>query len=208
VIGLLLRFGPYGPGLVPFRDGLTLGRLKKQPHGVDLGPLEPSLPGRLYTRTKRIDLAPSRLLEDVRRLVLAMPAVTATNGTLQMIGRRELRSNNSWMHNSERLVKGRDRCTLLMHPEDATRRGLASGQRVRVASRVGTVEAALEVSNEMRPGVVSLPHGWGHGREGTSLRVANSVPGVSLNDLTDELRIDPFSGNAAFSGVPVEVTSR
>jgi anaerobic selenocysteine-containing dehydrogenase len=208
VIGLLLRFGPYGPGLVPFRDGLTLGRLKKQPHGVDLGPLEPSLPGRLYTRTKRIDLAPSRLLEDVRRLVLAMPSVTATNGTLQMIGRRELRSNNSWMHNSERLVKGRDRCTLLMHPEDATRRGLASGQRVRVASRVGTVEAALEVSDEMRPGVVSLPHGWGHGREGTSLRVANSVPGVSLNDLTDELRIDPFSGNAAFSGVPVEVTSR
>jgi anaerobic selenocysteine-containing dehydrogenase len=110
------------------------------------------------------------------------------------------------MHNSERLVKGRDRCTLLMHPEDATRRGLANGQRVRVASRVGTVEAALEVSDEMRPGVVSLPHGWGHGREGTSLRVARGVPGVSLNDLTDELRIDPLSGNAAFSGVPVEVT--
>jgi anaerobic selenocysteine-containing dehydrogenase len=205
VIGLLMRFGPHGPGLVPFGRGLTLGRLKKHPHGVDLGPLEPSLPGRLYTRTKRIDLAPARLVEDLRRLVLTPPA-DRLNGTLELIGRRELRSNNSWMHNCERLVKGRDRCTLLMNPGDAARRGFANGQRVRVSSRVGVLEAALEVSDEMRPGVVSLPHGWGHGREGTSLRVATANPGVSVNDLTDELRVDPFCGTAAFSGVPVEVT--
>jgi len=208
IIRLLLRLGPHGPGLIPFRRGLTLGRLKKQPHGVDLGPLEPSLPGRLYTRARRIDLAPTRLVEDLRRAVLSLSTEARGNGGLELIGRRELRSNNSWMHNCQRLVKGRDRCTLLMSPEDARRRRLTSGQRVRVTSRVGSVEAALEVSDAMRPGVVSLPHGWGHGRAGTSLGVANAVPGVSLNDLTDELRVDPLSGNAAFSGVPVEVTSR
>jgi anaerobic selenocysteine-containing dehydrogenase len=103
-------------------------------------------------------------------------------------------------------VKGRDRCTLLMNPEDARGRRLTSGQRVRVTSRAGSVEVALELSDAIRPGVVSLPHGWGHGRAGTALRVANAVPGVSLNDLTDELRVDPLTGNAAFSGVPVEVT--
>jgi len=207
IIGLLMRFGPHGPGLLPFGRGITLGRLRKRPHGVDLGPLEPSLPGRLYTRAKRIDLAPARLVEGLQRAVLALSEARGANGSLELIGRRELRSNNSWMHNCERLVKGRDRCTLLMNPGDAQRRGLAGGQRVRVASRVGSVEAALEVSEAMRPGVVSLPHGWGHGREGTSLQVANAVPGVSLNDLTDELRVDSLSGNAAFSGVPVDVTA-
>jgi anaerobic selenocysteine-containing dehydrogenase len=206
LVGFLLRFGPHGPGLVPFGRGLTLGRLKKQPHGVDLGPLEPCLPGRLYTRTKRIDLAPARLVEDLRRAALSLLAGGAIDGRLELIGRRELRSNNSWMHNSERLVKGRDRCTLLMNPEDARGRRLTSGQRVRVTSRAGSVEVALELSDAIRPGVVSLPHGWGHGRAGTALRVANAVPGVSLNDLTDELRVDPLTGNAAFSGVPVEVT--
>ena len=110
------------------------------------------------------------------------------------------------MHNSNRLVKGRDCCTLLMHPDDARTGGLAGGQRVRIRSRVGSVEAALEVTEEMRPGVVSLPHGWGHGREGTRLAVANAVPGVSINDLTDDLRVDALSGNAQLSGVPVEVT--
>jgi anaerobic selenocysteine-containing dehydrogenase len=142
----------------------------------------------------------------MRRLARVMPVDVHTNGTLELIGRRELRSNNSWMHNSERLVKGRDKCTLLMNPLDASRRGLGNGQRVRVRSRVGAVEAAVEVSDEMRPGVVSLPHGWGHGREGTSLRVASRVAGVSVNDLTDDLRVDPLSGNAALNGVPVEVT--
>ncbi len=207
LVGLLLRFRPRGPGLVPFGRGLTLGRLKKQPHGADLGPLEPCLPGRLYTRAKRIDLAPARLVDDLRRAVRSLSAEGIADGALELIGRRELRSNNSWMHNCERLVRGRDRCTLLMNPEDAKGRRLTSGQRVRVTSRVGSLEVALEVSDAIRPGVVSLPHGWGHGRAGTDLRVANAVPGVSLNDLTDELRVDPLSGNAAFSGVPVEVRS-
>jgi anaerobic selenocysteine-containing dehydrogenase len=123
------------------------------------------------------------------------------------VGRRELRSNNSWMHNSERLVKGRERCTLLMHPRDADARGLRHGQRVRIASRAGAVEAPLELSDEMRPGVVCLPHGWGHHRPGARLTVAGARPGVSLNDLTDETLVDPLCGTARVNGVPVEVES-
>ncbi len=192
-VDLLLRFGPHR---------LSLRRLRRAPHGVDLGPLTPCLPGRLYTRDRRIQLAPDRLLADLGRLA---DAATCADG-LTLIGRRDLRSNNSWMHNSARLVKGRDRCTLLMHPDDAVQRGLQPGQRVRIASRAGAVDAALEVTDAMRKGVVCLPHGWGHGRAGTRLAVANTHPGVSINDLTDELRVDRLTGTAAFSGVPVEVT--
>ncbi len=204
IVAWLLRSGPYGPGLVPFRRGVTLRRLLASPHGIDLGPLAPCLPARLATPSRRISLAPPRLLDDLKRLAARTWPEAA--GGLSLIGRRDVRSNNSWMHNSSRLVKGRDRCTLLMHPDDARARGLAGGQRVRIRSRVGSVEAALEVTEEMRPGVVSLPHGWGHGREGTSLAVANATPGVSLNDLTDDLLVDALSGNAQLSGVPVEVT--
>ena len=150
VVALLLRFGPRGAGLVPFGRGLSLGRLRRAPHGIDFGPLEPSLPQRLYTKTRRIELAPGRLVEDLARLRLALEA--PVNGGLTLVGRRELRSNNSWMHNSERLVKGRERCTLLMHPEDASARGLVGGERVRVSSRTGAVEVPLEVSSDMRPG--------------------------------------------------------
>jgi len=203
LVSLLLRFGPYGAGLLPFRAGLTLRRLRRQPHGIDLGPLQPVLPRRLYTKVLRIELCPVRFLDDLRRLLLALPG--DRNGSLELVGRRDVRSNNSWMHNSERLVKGRDRCTLLMHPQDAQARGLKDGQPVRVASRVGEVVTPLEVSEEMRPGVVSLPHGWGHGREGTRLRVASARPGVSVNDLTDESLVDPLSGAARLSGVPVVV---
>ncbi|HKC12426.1 MAG TPA: molybdopterin-dependent oxidoreductase, partial [Vicinamibacteria bacterium] len=159
VVALLLRGGPYGAGWLPFRRGLTLGALKDSPHGIDLGALEPCLPGRLYTREKRIDLAPARLVEDVARARHAL-AVPRSAG-LQLIGRRDLRSNNSWMHNSLRLTKGRDRCTLYMHPADARDRGLTSGQRVRITSRAGSVVAPLEVTEAMMPGVVCLPHGWG-----------------------------------------------
>src|SRR5205823_13414296 len=113
--------------------------------------------------------------------------------------------NNSWMHNSERLVRGRHRCTLRMHPEDGARLGIADGQRARVKSRVGSIEVDVEMSEEVMPGVVSLPHGWGHTREGALLRMAQRYPGVSVNDLTDELAIDALSGNATFNGVPVEV---
>jgi len=205
IVAFLLRTGPYGARLAPFGKGLTLRALRRAPHGIDLGPLEPCLPGRLFTREKRIDLAPAGLLEDVARAarVLDLPE---TPGLL-LIGRRDLRSNNSWMHNSPRLTKGRDRCTLHMHPGDARDRSLASGQRVRITSRVGSVVAALEVTEHMMPGVVSLPHGWGHGREGTRLAVAQATPGVSLNDLTDEQLVDTLCGNARFSGVRVEVAA-
>jgi anaerobic selenocysteine-containing dehydrogenase len=207
-LGLLMRLGPHGPRLKLFGRGLTLRRLKRAPHGVDLGALTPCLPDRLETRDERLALAPERFLDDLPRLERAAEALglRASGPELELIGRRDLRSNNSWMHNSERLVKGRERCTLLMHPHDATARGLAAGQHVRVRSRVGAVEVPLEVSDEMRPGVVSLPHGWGHAREGTRLSVAAAHPGASLNDLTDDERLDALSGTAAFSAVPVEVT--
>jgi len=205
LVALLLRFGPRGAGLVPFGHGLSLGRLRRDPHGIDFGPLEPSLPRRLYTKTRRIELAPERLVEDLKRLRLALEA--PANGGLALVGRRELRSNNSWMHNSERLVKGQERCTLLMHPQDASARGLRHGERVRVASHAGVVEAPLEVSDEMRPGVVSLPHGWGHQRAGVRLTIASARPGVSFNDLSDEALVDPLCGTARLNDVPVEVTS-
>jgi anaerobic selenocysteine-containing dehydrogenase len=191
LLDLLLRFGPHH---------LSLRKLRRSPHGLDLGPLTPALPARLSKAHPRIDLAPARLLADLPRLAALRPA-----SGLELIGRRDLRTNNSWLHNSRRLVKGRDRCTLLMHPGDAAARRLVDGQRVQVQSRAGTVEAALELTDAMRPGVVSLPHGWGHGRAGTQLAVANAQAGVSINDVTDELRVDALTGNAAFSGVPVEV---
>jgi anaerobic selenocysteine-containing dehydrogenase len=206
MVAWLIRTGPWGAGLRPFGRGLTLARVKAAPHGIDLGPLEPCLPGRLYTPGCRIDAAPVRLRQDLERARRALEAPKDEQGaSLLLVGRRDVRSNNSWMHNSARLVKGRERCTLQMHPADASARGLAHGQRVRVTSRAGSVEVPLEVTADMRPGVVSLPHGWGHHREGTRLRVASVRPGVSLNDLTDEQRVDPLTGNASFSGVPVDV---
>lgn len=195
LLDLLLRFGPYK---------LSLRKLRTSPHGIDLGPLRSQLPGRLFTSDKRLQLAPAVFLRDLGRLEerLARPA---TNG-LVLVGRRGLRSNNSWMHNSQRLVKGPPDCVLLMHPEDAAARGLAPGERARVASRVGSVDVPVGLTGDMSRGVVSLPHGWGHGREGAALAVAAAHAGASLNDLTDEQSIDVLSGNAAFSGVPVTVS--
>jgi len=204
LIDLGLRTGPYGRA--PHR--LSVRRLERHPHGVDLGPLEPSMPGRLMTPGKRIQLAPQLLVGDLARVeqeLLSRPA--AGNGELLLIGRRDLRSNNSWMHNSLRLVKGPERCTLLMHPDDATARGLSAGQTVQVRSRVGSVPVRLEVTEAVMPGVVSLPHGWGHGRAGIQLRVASAHAGVSLNDLTDDRAVDPLLGTAAFSATPVHVTA-
>ena len=159
------------------------------------------------TPGKRIQLAPEVLVRDLARVeseLLSRPA--ARNGELLLIGRRDLRSNNSWMHNSQRLVKGPERCTLLMHPDDARARGLAPGQTVQVRSRVGSVPVRLELTDAVMPGVVSLPHGWGHGRPGVQLRVANAHAGVSMNDLTDDQAVDALLGTAAFSGTPVHVT--
>jgi anaerobic selenocysteine-containing dehydrogenase len=192
---LALRAGPHK---------LSVSALEEQPHGVDLGPLQPRFPDALHTPGKRVFLAPARFLADVPRLQATLDRAPA-DGELLLIGRRSLRSNNSWMHNSHRLVKGRARCTLLMHPRDAGTRGLKSGALVRLRSRVGEVRVAVEVSDDIAPGVVSLPHGWGQRGRGVELRIAGEQPGASINDVTDDLRVDALSGTAAFSGTPVQV---
>jgi anaerobic selenocysteine-containing dehydrogenase len=202
LVALAMRLGPHG--LKRGWNGVSLARLRRSVHGVDLGALEPCLPDRLFTRGKRVALAPERFVRDVERL---RPTLSAGPNGLLLIGRRDLRSNNSWMHNSERLTKGRDRCTLLMHPDDAARRSLSSGQSVRISSRVGEVVAPVEVTPDMMPGVVCLPHGWGHHREGTRLGVAGSRPGASFNDLADDQAVDALCGTARFSGTPVEVAA-
>lgn len=211
MVDLALRFGPRGSGLNVLRKGLSVGTLARAPHGVDLGALEPAFPGRLRTADRQVHLAPPALVADVERLERSLAespsAISAAQASLMLIGRRELRSNNSWMHNAERLMRGADRCTLVMHPHDAGARGLASGEQVRVRSRVGEIVAPLEVSDEVMAGVVSLPHGFGHGRPGVRLRVASQHAGASINDLTDDTRLDALCGTAAFSGVPVDVSA-
>ncbi len=187
-------------------SGLTLDDLLRAPHGIDLGPLVPRIPAVLNTPTRRIQLAPPALVADIPRLRKRLREPALPQDVLLLIGRRTLRSNNSWMHNSLRLVKGRPRCTLLMHPSDASVRGLVSGATVTVRSRVGTVDVPLEITENIMPGVVSIPHGWGHGRTGTQLAVAAMHPGVSLNDLTDDTRVDEASGASALQGVPVTVS--
>jgi len=204
ILALLLRTGPHGRGLRPWGHGLTLKALEAAPHGVDLGPLTPALPEALRTADRRLALAPPALMADLAR-VRARMATAERESALSLIGRRDLRSNNSWMHNSARLTKGPEQCTLLMHPGDASARGLVHGDRVDVRSRAGQVEATLTVTDAMRPGVVSLPHGWGHDRPGTRLGVAAQRPGVSLNDVTDEREVDALCGTAVLNGVPVEV---
>jgi len=206
-LALGLRFGPYGARWSPFGGGLTLSGLARQPHGVDLGPLGSCLPGRLATPGKRIQLAPEPLVRDLDRLRASLETTGAAPGAeLLLVGRRDLRTNNSWMHNSQRLVKGPPRCTLLIHPDDAARRGIASGSLADVASRVGRVSLVVEVTDEVMPGVVSIPHGWGHDRPGVRLRIASAHAGVSVNDLTDERALDELCGNAALNGIPVLVT--
>ena len=204
ILDLGLRFGPHGAGLRPFASGLTLKRLEKNPHGLDLGPLEPCLPERLRTREQRIELSPQPFVDDVKRLEQQLDA-SLPGASLVLIGRRQLRSNNSWMHNFRRLMGGKDRCTLLMHPDDASDQGLEDSQRVVVVSRTGRIEAQLQLSDEMMHGVVSLPHGWGHHRDGTRLPTAEQNPGASLNDVTDEQLVDPLCGNAVLSGLPVRI---
>jgi len=205
ILDLALRFGPYGNGFNPVGNGLSVRHLAHQPHGVVLGSLQPVLPGRLRTSDRTVRLAPPVLMADVARLEALLDDPAPPNGTLSLIGRRELRSNNSWMHNAERLMKGDDRCTLLMHPHDAATRTLADGAQVRVRSRVGEVQVPLQVTDAVMPGVVSLPHGFGHAVSGVQLRVASQHPGASINDLTDDQRVDATIGTAVLNGVEVEV---
>jgi anaerobic selenocysteine-containing dehydrogenase len=200
----MLRAGPYGDGFGTDPDGLSLARLQDNPHGIDLGALEPRLPGVLKTTSGRVELLSDLIRADLERLAASLEV--PVNGTMVLIGRRHVRSNNSWMHNVEVLVKGRDRCTLQVHPADADRLGLADGESARVTSRVGTLDAPVEVTDTIRPGVVSLPHGWGHDLPGVEMTVAGKRPGVNVNLLTDGAELDPLSGNAVLNGVPVELS--
>jgi len=196
-----LRGGLYGDAS---EYKLSVEMLHDHPHGLDLGALKPNLQPRLKTANQRIQAAPDVILADLARFA-AVEAPQA--GELLLIGRRHVRSNNSWMHNYHRLVKGKPRHQLLMHPDDLSSRGLSDGQWVRVSSRVGEVEVQVVGSLEMMPGVVSLPHGWGHVRPGVQMEIAGNQPGVSANDLTDERQLDRLSGNAALNGVPVQVAA-
>jgi anaerobic selenocysteine-containing dehydrogenase len=193
-LDLLLRTGPYA---------LTLDQLEASPHGIDLGPLEPRIPDVLRTPSGKIELAPAPITADVERLRASLER--SRNGHLVLIGRRQLRSNNSWMHNLPPLVKGKDRCTMHVNPADADRLGLIDGARARLTSTTGSIEAPVEVTDTIRAGVVSIPHGWGHDAPGVRLEVARDHAGVNSNVLADTALIDPLSGNAVLNGIPVEI---
>lgn len=202
IIDAALRTGPYG---ADHAMALSLDRLKDRPHGIDLGPLSPSFPDRLTHPDHLIVCAPPAMLAAIAAAEESLLAPRSDQ--LVLIGRRDLRSNNSWMHNAPRLVKGKDRCRLLMHPTDAARLSLSSESRVHIQSRVGSVETLLTISDSVMEGVVCLPHGWGHVDRETHLAVAKTVAGVNINDLTDDRRLDPVCGNAGLNGVPVAVTA-
>ncbi len=204
LLDLMLRCGPYGDGFGTREDGprLTLDALIAAPHGVDLGPLHPRIPEVLRTPSGRIELAPETIVADVPRLhaVLERPI-----SDMVLIGRRQLRSNNSWMHNLPLLAKGPVRCTAHVHPDDAARLGLSDGEPAIVSSRTGSVRVPVEVTDAIMPGVVSIPHGWGHDAPGTAMSVAAQRPGTNSNVLADELVLDAPSGNAVLNGIPVSL---
>jgi anaerobic selenocysteine-containing dehydrogenase len=204
-VEIMVRGGAYGDAFGASPGGLTFERLRSNPHGIDLGPLQPALPGMLKTASGRVELAPDPIRSDVSRLVATLDA-SQPLPEFVLIGRRDLRSNNSWMHNIPLLIKGKPRCTLQIHPEDAARMSLESGHLVRVQSSVGQVLAPAELTEKVMRGVVSLPHGYGHDRPGTKQRVAAANAGVNVNLLTDARNVDPLSGNAVLNGIPVTVT--
>jgi anaerobic selenocysteine-containing dehydrogenase len=204
LLDLMLRWGPYGDAFGADPDGLTLARLEQQPHGIDLGPLEPRIPEVLRTPSGKVELAPEPIAADVGRLLAGLPERASGNGMV-LVGRRQLRSNNSWMHNLEPLVRGKPRCTMHVHPADAARLGLADGEPARVSSAAGTIEVPVEVTDAVMAGVVSIPHGWGHDVDGVRLTVAAEHAGTNSNVLADETRVEPLSGNAILNGIPVEL---
>jgi anaerobic selenocysteine-containing dehydrogenase len=194
VLDLMLRHGPYE---------LTLADLEESPHGVDLGPMKPRIPEVLRTPSGKIELAPEQIAADVERLRGSLDR--HRNGGMVLIGRRQLRSNNSWMHNLAPLVKGKEACTMHVHPDDAERLGLEDGGLAHVSSRAGEIDAPVEVTDAIMPGVISIPHGWGHSAPGARMQVAAEHAGVNSNVLADELEVEPLSGNAILNGIPVEV---
>jgi anaerobic selenocysteine-containing dehydrogenase len=204
VIDMLLRLGPYGDGFGRNPSGLTLRRVKAAPHGIDLGPLESRLGEIINTQSGKIELAPTLMVNDLPRLREHIVGFAASDEML-LIGRRNLRTSNSFMHNLRALVKGRNPCTLQVSPHDAARLGIADGGAARVTSRVGSVVVPVEVTSDLMPGVVSLPHGWGHDIEETRLSVAKAHAGVNTNFLTDNQAYDTVSGTAVLFGTPVIV---
>ncbi|MGF2688064.1 molybdopterin-dependent oxidoreductase [Marinobacter sp. DUT-3] len=203
----IARLSPLNRHWQDLPKGLSLATLRDHPNGVDLGPLRPCMPERLFTRDGKVNLAPRRYLQDLDRLhdLLASPATD----DLLMIGRRHVRSNNSWMHNSQRLVKGKDRCTLIIHPRDAARCGLQAGDSAEITSDSGDVSGNIvlpvEISEDIMPGVVSVPHGWGHHRQGTSQSVAAAHAGASLNDVLSDQQVDPLVGTSVLNGQKVKI---
>jgi anaerobic selenocysteine-containing dehydrogenase len=205
IINKRLKQGPY------FKShGLDLKKLKQNPHGIDLGAMQPCLPERLFTGDKTIRLAPEEFVSDLKkmfaRLLVDDTASKSSCFDLQLIGRRDPRSNNSWFHNSYRMVKGKKRCLALIHPQDAESRQLKDGDMALVSSRVGTIRIPVAFSDQMMRGVISIPHGWGHQMDGAELSIASLHPGVNTNILTDDHFLDSVSGNAALNGIPVSVS--
>ncbi len=192
--------------------GLSVAKLRETPGGVDLGPLRPQLPQRLATESKRIDLAPALILDGLAGARALLRDGEAAAGDIDgrdllLIGRRHQRDNNSWMHNQARLVRGRPRHQLLVNPSDLHARGIGSGDRVRVASASGELEVECLASDDMMPGVVSLPHGYGHARPGVRMAVATTMPGASVNDVTDPAVVEGIGANAVVNGVPVSLSA-
>ncbi|MFO7779874.1 MAG: molybdopterin-dependent oxidoreductase, partial [Nitriliruptoraceae bacterium] len=209
LLDLLLRAGPYGDGFGTDPEGLSLERLAAAPHGIDLGPLRPRVPEVVATASGRIELAPAPIVADVPRLTRHLEASAGGRpgaaDELVLIGRRHLRTNNSWSHNVAGLAKGQQLCTLRIHPDDAAERGLADGEAAVVRSRTGTLTVPVEVTDALRRGVVSLPHGFGHDLDGVEQAVARTAGGANSNVLSDRHAIDPVSGNAVLNGLDVEV---
>jgi anaerobic selenocysteine-containing dehydrogenase len=205
ILDFLLRSGPYGDGFGT-QDGLSLAVLEAHPHGVDLGPLQPRIPEVLRTPSGKIELAPQPFVTDVERLHVSLENnLERDGGQMLLIGRRDLRSNNSWMHNLHVLTKGKERCTLHIHPEDATRLALTNGEVACITSGENTVEISIEITDAIMPGVVSIPHGWGHTLPGTKMHIASEHAGANANILTRGEDVDPLSGNAILNGVSVTV---
>ncbi len=200
-LDMMLRLGPYGDAFGANPDGLTLDRLRDAPHGIDLGPLRPRLTEILRTPSGKVELAPAQLVSDVARL---RESLDRGADAFVLIGRRHLRSNNSWMHNLPALAGGTNRCTLRMHPDDAAELGVTDTARVKGPG--GELEAPVEITDAIRRGVVSLPHGWGHGQDGTRQSVADGQAGVNVNQLNDGTSMDPLSGTAVLNGIPVQIS--
>ncbi|MFY0670237.1 MAG: molybdopterin oxidoreductase family protein [Alteromonas stellipolaris] len=203
----LLKSGQYGAHASSGKEGysLSLDKLKAHPHGIDLGPLQSALPNAIFHENKKIDLDFDYFMPDIARVKTHFFDRMRNENQMVLIGRRHIKTNNSWLHNSPRMVKGNNRCTLQLHPVDAAKYQVQEGDRVKVTSRVGHVQVEAEITDSIMPGVVSIPHGWGHNKKGIKLGVASQYPGVNTNILTDEMQVDTLSGNGVLNGVPVSL---